>query len=60
MEYIFADVHDGQGFHFLRVHFIRSIFTTSPAVEEVVGKVKSLLNTSHEWEQKAKAALKQK
>ena len=30
------------------------------AVEDVVGKVKGLLATSQEWEQKAKAALKQK
>ena len=30
------------------------------AVEEVVSKVKSLLSTSQEWEQKAKTTLKQK
>ena len=36
------------------------LFLILVAVEEVVGKVKSLLTTSQEWEQKAKAALKQK
>ena len=35
-------------------------YFTFIAVEEVVSKVKSLLSTSQEWEQKAKAALKQK